>query len=100
MPEYLRPEAMPLPTANLDAAQQAALEKMLGMLHTAIARAVSHPPNEPVGPIFKVSLDRASRVVMLSGERGTGKTTVLLSLIEECRKARQPRKGIAMPAAV
>ena len=38
--------------------------------------------------IWEADQVRASRIVLLSGERGTGKTTVLLSIMKDCRDAR------------
>ena len=37
--------------------------------------------------LWEIDENRASRIALLAGERGTGKTTVLLSMMRECREA-------------
>jgi hypothetical protein len=84
--EVLRPEARPLPYAQLDKQQQAALDRVVGLLTTAAGAA--QPPSSdretrpaqapPTGPYLESA--RCSRNILLSGERGTGKTTLMLSL--------------------
>ena len=84
--EVLRPEARPIPYAQLDKQQQAALDRVVGLLTTA-ARAAQPPSSDRearpaqatlTGPYLESA--RCSRNILLSGERGTGKTTLMLSL--------------------
>jgi len=84
--EILRPEARPLPFAELDKHQQAALVRVVGLLATASRAAQASAPDRetrpvqatPIGPYLEPA--RCSRNILLSGERGTGKTTLMLSL--------------------
>ncbi len=81
---HLRHEARSVTWSQLDHAQRSALQRMIALLKEAVD---SLPPStgrdEPVqSPLL--DSQRASRIVFLSGERGTGKTTVLLSLIGAC----------------
>ena len=90
--EVLRPEARPLPYTELDEQQQVALERVVGLLTAAgttaaqitpspaldrVARATRTTPAQ-TGPYLEPN--RCSRNILLSGERGTGKTTLMLSL--------------------
>ena len=85
---FLRPEARPLRWNLLNDSQQNAFRKILGALEEAcrdidetsrLGKSLEAPaPNLPPNP----DRFRSSRLVFLSGKRGTGKSTVLVSLFE------------------
>jgi hypothetical protein len=85
-PVYLRPEAIPLPWPDLDPVQRHALAKLIAMLKEALDD-LAGPPI-PARPEWMPWLDysRKVRLALLTGERGTGKTTVLLSLLRALDK--------------
>jgi hypothetical protein len=99
----LRPEARPVEYSKLDESQQKAFDRLVGMLAasmeelrtwdglkrtTLAAQRLQAPP---------AWLDDRvkSRIAFLSGDRGTGKTTVLLSLIHACMGAEPPHPQVA-----
>src|SRR5262245_19585149 len=84
MPQYLRPEARTVEWRWLDAAQRELFRQVVKMITEAIDTLPDlsqrrDPRRDVTGWL---SRDRASRMVFLSGGRGMGKTTVLLSLIK------------------
>ena len=81
---YLRQEARPFAWAELDPEQRDALMQIAGRLHRAVLDLSE--PKVPLPPTVPLDLDEktTTRVVFLSGDRGTGKTSVLLSLIKAC----------------
>jgi hypothetical protein len=110
MPTSLRTEAIPLKYAALNAAQRQAMATIVGLLHTAVGQLRQGREAVPASARhFPLDFDRSSRIVMLSGERGTGKTTVLVSIIKACyellhpsppsprQEAEQARAADAMP---
>jgi hypothetical protein len=94
---YLRPEAVPLSYKDLDVSQRRAFNRLVLMLeeatigrrsNAALAQdelnearvttaSAAHTTGRP-----RVETDRRSRVAFVSGARGTGKTTMLLSLLQ------------------
>jgi hypothetical protein len=84
--EALRPEARPLPYDQLDDQQKAALVRAVGLLTTAAHAAQRSAPDRevpvaqtaPAGPYLESN--QWSRNILIGGERGTGKTTLMLSL--------------------
>jgi hypothetical protein len=86
----LRPEARPLKWEDLNVAQQQALTQ----LAQQITNAIDDLPNRDKEADRKqrvltwVRHDALARLSMLEGGRGSGKTTVLLSLLELCGKAK------------
>lgn len=81
MPEnsntYLRPEARAVPYGKHHARARKALDFIIRALKEAAARAKEskHVPNaDPIDP------NRASRIVFISGEPGSGKSTLYLTL--------------------
>lgn len=95
----IRPEARPLDWAELDQAQQNATRRVLALLQEAVADLAPerqrYGVNDQRDSAFPLDHDRSSRIALLSGERGTGKTTVLLSL-----KQLTERKSGSLPADV
>jgi hypothetical protein len=87
MTNYLRPEARPLSWENLNKAQREALERIVRLMHDSLP-ARSRPPEQGSGVRRSVdewlSTDRSSRTIFLDGGRGSGKTTILLSLMHAC----------------
>ncbi len=94
---YLRPEACPAGWGRLDRTQREAFVRTLVMIHDAVSelatRGRSAGRSEPGTWLSK---DRASRSAFISGGRGSGKTTVLASLIEAYEK---PKKILGLDAA-
>src|SRR5262245_46939814 len=87
----LRPEARPLDWERLDKSQQTAVEQIVHLMDEAVSQ-IPHDRTKGkesggTGGSFRLDDDRASRIVLLSGERGTGKTTVLLSIKRLTEKA-------------
>lgn len=83
----IRDEAKPLPWCSLDASQRSAFSQLTDLIYEAIPpRGHVSKDSAPKRPQW-LSEDRSSRVAVLSGHRGIGKTTVLLSLF---RAARDP----------
>ena len=91
----LRPEARPLPYADLDRQQQAAFGRVVELLSDAVTRVPSARRPSPTGSIAPLPTgpflehERSSRHVLVSGERGTGKTTLLLSLAHALAAGRE-----------
>lgn len=87
--QYLRPEARPTGWERLDGAQQRAFRRSLQMIADAVDElnppSRADPDRADVGAWL--NKDRTTRSAFISGGRGTGKTTVLASLIEEYRTA-------------
>ncbi len=90
--EVLRPEARPLKYAELDEQQQVAMQRVVGLLTAASTTAAQTAPSpgcrsggsrDPATPAQTgpyLEPNRCSRNILVSGERGTGKTTLMLSL--------------------
>ena len=85
--EILRPEARPLPYGQLDKQQQEAVDRVVGLLTASAqdakaladaARQTRSAQETQAGPYLDST--RCSRNILLGGERGTGKTTLMLSL--------------------
>ena len=92
----LRPEARALSWSRLEDAQKQAITRVVDLLIEAI-ESIPGENQEEFGrgapESFRIDNDRASRIVLLSGRRGTGKTTVLLTLRDLCRPERKPLPG-------
>jgi 1,4-alpha-glucan branching enzyme len=84
MPKYLRPEARPADWRSLDEAQQKAFRQVVERATEAIETIPDPKLRREARPesTHWLSEDRTSRTVFLSGARGTGKTTVMMSLIK------------------
>src|SRR5262245_59913107 len=84
MPKHLRPEARAGAWVDLDEVQQRAFKDIVRMIGEAIVDLQSHTLKNDSArdPTAWVSRNRSSRTAFLSGGRGTGKTTLLLSIIE------------------
>lgn len=82
---HVRPEARPLGWASLDEAQKNAFRRLLQLLMECIS---GLPKSEPcVGNTRGnpwLDPDKSSRTAFLTGGRGTGKTTVMLTLYNAC----------------
>jgi hypothetical protein len=84
----LRPEARPLAYQQLDQQQQQAFRRLVALLEGATSRDRAASPRPRAGGVGRPSpnifLDhaRSSRTILVSGRRGTGKTTLLLSLAD------------------
>ncbi len=91
MAHVLRQEARPLSWDDLDAVQRRAVKTILelmeatvGELRNAVGAGGSRAARRGVD--FSLDRTRSSRLVFLSGDRGTGKTTVLLSVRSLCKR--------------
>ena len=84
MQKYLRPEARPADWESLDEVQQDAFSSVVRTLGEAINNLSDESASYRYGSEklhSLVSFERASRTLFISGARGTGKTTVLVTLI-------------------
>jgi hypothetical protein len=81
-----RPEARPLRWDRLDRQQQKAVQRILRFLieatnNLAPPRTGSQQPAEDTATFRPLDSNRSNRAIFINGERGTGKTTVLVSLL-------------------
>lgn len=83
----LRAEARPTDWPSLYANQHAAVKRLLDMLTESAESLPEIQANVPVRANW-VNEDRKSRIAFLFGSRGSGKTTVFLSLEEACNGLR------------
>lgn len=79
------PETRPLDMDELTAEQRVVLESLGRRLQGILEEVARTPADEPgcaerTGPWFRPDPQRSPRVLMLNGARGTGKTTLLLTL--------------------
>ena len=79
---HLRPEARPLKWKDLDSEQQNAFEQVKNLLQSAVDVLDRREQTAPEGDLGWLDRDRSSRIIMLAGARGAGKTTALLSIIQ------------------
>jgi hypothetical protein len=89
----LRPEARPRPFTALDPQQKAAFCRVVDLLYAATVAAPKlggdAPPTRAGVPQIP-DLDRSGRNILVDGERGTGKTTLLLSLARALLRRPEP----------
>ena len=91
----LRPEARPIPFERMDAQQQGGVRRIISLL-TSAAQAVPTERSPHVSDLMVarsqpfIDSSRSSGTILVSGERGTGKTTLLLSLAELSRPPAAP----------
>lgn len=95
-PESLRPEARPFEWTALDSTQKEAFRRLTEWLRIAVQDLDALPDNgtDDRGLQFWLDAHRSSRIVMVDGDRGTGKTTALLSFVKACEVYRD---GIGKP---
>ncbi len=74
-----RPEAQPRTYDSLSKTQQRAVSGILKYLDQFVATAPS--PTDESATIIRLDLNRPSNVVLIDGERGSGKTETLLTLL-------------------
>ena len=84
MAHHLRAEARSASWDELDHHQREAFKHIASMLNETLQdlQNTKSQPNASRGSSFKALRDKSSRIAFLSGARGTGKTTLLLSLEE------------------
>ena len=85
---FLRPEARSVPWRQLDGEQRRAVKRMISLLNESVSDLTNAGERGASKTEFVLDGDRTSRIAFLSGERGTGKTTVLLSIKEAWNLAR------------
>ncbi len=79
-PSILRPEARPFRYEGLYTSQREAFEKIIRAMASA-TKAIDHRGMQVAPTIMpNIEQDRTNRTVFLSGERGTGKSSVLLTV--------------------
>ena len=76
----LRPEANSLDWPQLNASQREAFRRSLYLIREAVKNLSTDPYEQ--SPSALLDEQRESRSLFLSGDRGNGKTTVLLSLMD------------------
>ncbi|MCI0628310.1 MAG: hypothetical protein L0387_42775 [Acidobacteria bacterium] len=84
----LRQEAKPLLWSALNGAQQEAFNKVVSLLAETV-KEIDDQNTKPANTGYG-DYRRISRIAYLDGERGTGKTTVFLSIYEECKRDDAP----------
>ena len=83
MNSLLRPEARAINWDLLTSSQQGAFQRIVSLLQSSlqdVPKIGTEKRNEYHSSRMNVDLRRSNHVVMLSGKRGTGKTSLLLSL--------------------
>ena len=77
----LRPEAGPVPYGSLNRSQHDALKAIIAALYQAVAEAArAKESSEPEGAGPAVDTDRVSRLFFVSGEPGSGKSSLYATL--------------------
>jgi hypothetical protein len=99
-PTDLRPEANPLPFFRLTAVQQEAYRRLVSMLVRAVNDVGTRAAGAAQSRLKEVDLDfgRKSRVAVVSGSRGTGKTSVVLSVLRDLHERQKPEFGSLQPS--
>lgn len=77
--ERLRPEARPTHLSQLYDDQRKAFDKIVALLTTAVNDPAT--PDQTRRPMPFLDPNRSSRAILIDGQRGTGKTTLLMTLI-------------------
>ena len=99
----LRPEARPAPWKDLDNAQREAFKSLVLMIGAAVEGLGGERANAKAAdndPPDWFRDDRSSRTAFLSGSRGTGKTTVLASVIRAAMaESRDPAEDVPRPVS-
>lgn len=85
--DQIRPEARPLGWSKMDLQQQQAFRRVVEMIEEATRSLPKGDQRSGASPSLNdpadwISRDRSTKTVFLSGGRGSGKSSVLLSLIE------------------
>ncbi|MFT3768047.1 MAG: hypothetical protein QM820_21570 [Minicystis sp.] len=98
-----RPEAQSFKKDDLTAQQDDVYRRALSLIET-IAKKKPGPPEEKDKPGFgrflpRVEKPRDNHVVLIDGARGSGKTSVLLSLLRHWRRAAQSG-GLVIPVGL
>lgn len=79
-PYALRPEAGPIPYDSLNRSQRAGLTAIAAALSQAVRDASARQPNEPEDEETAVDTNRTSRLFFVSGEPGSGKSSLYTTL--------------------
>ncbi len=83
MPRFLRAEARPADWKDLDTTQKDAFKMVVKMIGEAIEQLPKGPPPPQLPDPFQLTQSLStSQTAFLSGDRGTGKTTVMLSIVK------------------
>ena len=97
---YLRTEARPADWKDLDATQKEAFEIIIQMIVEAVDGVDQTDDVSSEDKVDWLSTNRASRTGVISGGRGTGKTTLLASLIKATKSNDAYTSGQQMPKGV
>jgi hypothetical protein len=93
----LRPEARPVAFKDLDRLQQDRFRTTVALLKAGVSEAGKGIHVHTQDPFLEQ--ERSSRTVLISGGRGTGKTTLLLSLADALTPASASRaRDVSEPA--
>jgi len=84
-----RPEAQPRTYDSLSKTQQRAVSSILKYLDQFVATAPA--PTDESATMIRLDLNRPSNVVLIDGERGSGKTETLLTLLAFWAAAFEPK---------
>lgn len=79
-PHILRPEARPFTYEELHRSQREAFEKIIAAMAEAARNLDKRGQADSFGDAASTDRKRSNRTLLLSGERGTGKTSVLLTV--------------------
>ncbi|GAA0464663.1 hypothetical protein Ade02nite_31710 [Paractinoplanes deccanensis] len=100
----LRPEARPALYTELDSRQQEGFRRVVDILAAAAQGTGATGATSELGGVHPgrvrpfLELNRTSRTVLVSGQRGTGKTTLMLSLARALTEPPASQISVDMPA--
>ena len=81
-PEALRPEARPFAWERMDAHQQKSFVQIVRGLTQAVNNVdVGSTTHDPLRDVYHVERSRTNHIMLVSGDRGTGKTSLVLTLL-------------------
>jgi hypothetical protein len=94
----LRPEAQPVKWQFMTEHQQKGLKELLDTLQLAVKQL--HEPSPMDGGLPWLAEESLSRLVFIDGKRGTGKTTLMLSLVKLLHDSRADGDFLEAPGIV
>lgn len=97
-----RAEACPLPLDKLTAEQAAAREQVVQLLEDMATRKWEGRKQAPLFGTSAPVLDENwwNNVILIEGRRGTGKTTLFLSLLREWKYPEDPQSRLCVPLSI
>lgn len=91
-------DTQPIAVDRLTASAWVTLRNLLDILNEIREDNRTHRPQPRSTPWAVLEHGRSSRMIMLDGPRGTGKTSLLLTLIDQWNRRRDPRSPVDKPA--